>query len=219
MDINQFSIDSSDIFFEKLNRDFFVRRITEANFSIAIGGSTHRAFSHISKNSGAPTMALADGANELKLYLDKFGKSISSRTDFLMHHKIMFELFKTTLLKADVSAKSEGTYLKAMNIVIWHYVLGEKGVTPPAHLSHLKEYIHPSFDGDVLRGLKATLQKKYPRTAPKISGWSKSGSRSGIIKSYEQYLSLVEWVEKYLPVGVSLISVDNFWRMNGCKKP
>ena len=191
MDINQFSIDSSDIFFEKLNRDFFVRRITEANFSIAIGGSTHRAFSHISKNSGAPTMALADGANELKLYLDKFGKSISSRTDFLMHHKIMFELFKTTLLKADVSAKSEGTYLKAMNIVIWHYVLGEKGVTPPAHLSHLKEYIHPSFDGDVLRASKQHCKRNIQEPHQKFLVGVNLVLVQWIIKSYEQYLSLV----------------------------
>jgi len=219
MDLKQFSINSADIFFEELNEDFFDRRITEANFSIAIGGSTHRAFSHMSKLSGAPSSALADGANNLKIYLDTSGKSILTRTDYLKHHKIMFELFKTTLLSADVSAKSEGTYLKAMNIVIWHYVLGKKGVTPPAHLSHLKEYIHPSFDGDVLRGLLETLLKIYPGTAPKISGWSRSAARSGIIKSYNQYLSLLEWVEKYLPAGVSLISVDNFWRMNGCTKP
>ena len=218
MDLSQYQAEGPEIFFGKLNEDFFDRRITEANFTISIAGSTHRAFSmKPPKKKGAVSKALSDGANELKLYLDTNGTSIKTKSDFLIHHKKMFDIFKRKLLAANVFAMSDGTYLKAINIIVWHYALGSKSTTPPLHLTHLREFLHPSFDGDVLRGLLATLRKTYPCTSPKINGWSKSGSRSGIIQSYPQYLSLVEWLENYLPDGCSLVAVDNFWRMDGCR--
>ena len=163
--------------------------------------------------------ALEYGARGLKSYLDDHGSQILTTDDYLKHHKIMFDFFKRGLLDSGVSAKSDGTYLKAMNIVIWHYVLGESGVSPPVHLSHLRGFLHPSFDGDVLRGLLGTLKKSPQTDAPKIENWNRSGSRSGVIKSYDDYLSLIDWVVSELPDGVPLISIDNFWHLNGCGYP
>lgn len=220
MNLRDFETDQTD-FFNDLSKYFFEDRCQEASSNGWLGSSTWRAFNGTPKKyKGQIKEGLLAAGETVKTYISQSGKQWTSISDFDREHKHMLELFKAKLSQSDVGCSSEGTYLKALNICIWHYVLGRgdnSNSSVRSEVEHLKPFLHPSFDGDVLRGIMGTIRESNLSTCPMKTGWRK-GNSSGWIKSYFDYFNLLTWVRNILEPHPAII-LERFWRMEGCQKP
>ena len=217
---NEDYLADNHIYLEKLSNFFFDVRCKEASANGWLGRSTWRAFRGDPKEyKGQIKAGLECSGEYIKEYLSTHGADWKSIAEYDSAHRTMLDLFKNHLRSQNVICASEGTYIKALNIVIWHYVLGEgdqSNISARKNLNHLKSYLHPSFDGDVLRGIMNTILLSHGGTCPIQKGWNKDNS-SGWITSYPDYIALIEWTReatKPLPA----IILERFWNMVGCEK-